>query len=108
MAMMDVPSSTTEPAAAQAQRVQAVRDCGFTERQARFLIFVMRHAGVCVPRQYATFAGIANGGRRCNAFFDRLPSEGVDSRVKSGACTPGRASITPRPRRSFRRTWRAS
>ncbi len=35
-----------------AERVQAVTDFGFTERQARFLVLVMRHAGVCVPRQY--------------------------------------------------------
>jgi hypothetical protein len=36
----------------------------FTERQARFLELVLRHAGVCVPRQYATFAGIPRGGHR--------------------------------------------
>jgi hypothetical protein len=33
---------------------------------------VLRHAGVCVPRQYANFAGIANGGDKCNAFFEKL------------------------------------
>ena len=43
---------------------------GFTERQARFLVLVMRHAGLCVPRQYATFAGVANVTVR------RTPSEG--------------------------------
>src|SRR5262249_20986178 len=36
----------------------------------------MRHAGVCVKRQYATFAGIANGGEKCNAFFDKLVRRG--------------------------------
>src|SRR5262249_41903292 len=51
---------------------QAVADYGFTERQARFLVLVMRHAGLCVKRQYAAFADIANGGERCNAFFDKL------------------------------------
>lgn len=56
----------------QEERIRAVIDCGFTERQARFLVLVMRHGGVCIPRQYASFAGIANGGRRCNAFFDKL------------------------------------
>jgi hypothetical protein len=55
-----------------AERVQVVADYGFTERQARFLVLVMRHAGLCVKRQYATFAGIANGGEKCNAFFDKL------------------------------------
>ena len=41
------------------ERVQAVVEYGFTERQARFLVVVMRHAGLCVKRQYATFADIA-------------------------------------------------
>lgn len=59
-----------------AERVQAVVDHGFTERQARFLVLVMRHAGLCVKRQYAAFAGIANGGDECNAFFDKLVRRG--------------------------------
>ena len=42
-------------------RIQTVTEFGFTERQARFLVLVMRHAGVCVPRQYARFAGVAYG-----------------------------------------------
>jgi hypothetical protein len=54
------------------ERVQAVIDYGFTEREARFLVLVMRHSGLCVKRQYAAFAGIANGGERCNALFDKL------------------------------------
>ena len=58
------------------ERNRAVVDCGFTERQARFLVLVMRHGGICIPRQYASFAGIANGGRRCNAFFDKLVRRG--------------------------------
>jgi hypothetical protein len=32
----------------------------------------MRHSGLCVKRQYAAFAGIANGGDRCNALFTKL------------------------------------
>jgi hypothetical protein len=59
-----------------AERVQAVVDYGFTERQARFLVLVMRHGGVCVKRQYAAFAGIANGGEKCNAFFTKLVRRG--------------------------------
>jgi hypothetical protein len=43
----------------QEERIRAVVDCGFAERQARFLVLVMRHGGVCIPRQYAGFAGIA-------------------------------------------------
>ena len=52
--------------------MQAIVDYGFTERQARFLVLVMRHAGLCVKRQYAIFAGVANGGEKCNAFFRKL------------------------------------
>ena len=58
------------------ERVQAVADYGFSERQARFLVLVMRHAGLCVKRQYAAFAGIANGGEKCNAFFEKLVRRG--------------------------------
>lgn len=58
------------------ERAQIVVEYGFTERQARFLVLVMRHAGLCVKRQYAAFAGIANGGDRCNAFFDKLVRRG--------------------------------
>jgi hypothetical protein len=39
----------------------------FTERQARFLVTVMLHAGVCVPRQYASFAGVAYHANSCRA-----------------------------------------
>jgi hypothetical protein len=57
-------------------RIKAIAEFGFTERQARFLVLVMRHAGVCVPRQYATFAAIANGGEKCNALFEKLIRRG--------------------------------
>jgi hypothetical protein len=59
-----------------AERVQTVVDFGFTERQARFLVLVMRHAGLCLKRQYASFGGIANGGEKCNAFFEKLVRRG--------------------------------
>ena len=39
-------------------RVRAVVEFGFTPRQARFLVLVMRYAGICLLRQYSTFAGI--------------------------------------------------
>ena len=42
-------------------RVQAVEAFGFTERQARFLVTVMLHAGVFVERQYCAFANIVHG-----------------------------------------------
>lgn len=54
-------------------RVRAVAEFSFTERQARFLVTVMLHSGVCVPRQYADFAGIAYG-HKVTKFFDKLAS----------------------------------
>ena len=77
-------------AGAQEERIRAVIDCGFTERRARFLVLVMRHAGVCIPRQYASFAGIANGGRRCNAFFDKLVKRGYAHEIR---CVHNRARV---------------
>ena len=56
-------------------RVTAVADFGFTERQARFLVTVMLHSGLCVPRQFATFAGIAYG-HKVSKFFDKLERRG--------------------------------
>lgn len=72
------------------ERVRAVADMGFTERQARFLALVIRHAGVCLPRQYAGFAGIANGGRKCNAFFGRLVGRGLAAAIP---CVHNRARL---------------
>jgi hypothetical protein len=72
-----------------ADRVHSVVNFGFTERQARFLVLVMRHAGVCVPRQYAQFAGVAYGAK-CNVFFDRLIRRGYA--VASG-CIHNRARL---------------
>jgi len=88
--MTELPSSSSDLAEVQRRRRQAVMDCGFTERQARFLVLVMRHAGVCVPRQYASIAGIANGGRRCNAFFDRLLRRGFAREIP---CAHNRARV---------------
>jgi hypothetical protein len=53
------------------ERVQAVARIGVTERQARFLVTVMLHAGVCVPRQYARFCGIVHG-QKTRKFFAKL------------------------------------
>ena len=73
-----------------AERVQAIVDYGFTERQARFLVLVMRHSGLCVKRQYAAFAGIANGGEKCNAFFDKLVRRGI---AVAAPCLHNRAQL---------------
>src|SRR5260221_5070719 len=55
------------------ERVGAVTELGFTQRQARFLAMVMRHAGVCLLRQYSAFAGIVHG-QETRAFFRKLVS----------------------------------
>jgi len=48
--------------------VQTVTKRGFTERQARLLVLVARHSGVCVMRQYSTFAGIVFGQKTRKLF----------------------------------------
>lgn len=57
------------------ERVNAVAGFGFSERQARFLVHVLLFGGMCVPRQYATFAGTAYG-QKVNAFFAKLVQRG--------------------------------
>src|SRR5436190_3761395 len=56
-------------------RVRAVVVLGFTERQARFLVTVMLHSGVCLLRQYTTFAGIVHG-QKTRKFFTKLVRRG--------------------------------
>jgi hypothetical protein len=53
----------------------AIRALGFTARQARFLMLVLEHSGVCLPRQYRRFAGVAHG-RHPHRFFERLVAGG--------------------------------
>jgi hypothetical protein len=69
--------------------VQAVAKKGFTDRQARFLVLVMRHAGVCIMRQYAAFSGIVFG-QKTRRFFDRLVTGGYASTYD---CSHNRARI---------------
>ena len=57
-----------------AERVSAVAALGFTERQAAFLVLVMLHSGVCVGRQYCTFAGIVRGQKMAD-FFQKLTAK---------------------------------
>jgi hypothetical protein len=71
-------------------RVQAIGDYGFTERQARFLLLVMRHSGLCVKRQYATFACIKPGGEKCNTFFEKLVRRGY---AVASDCVHNRARL---------------
>ena len=53
------------------ERVHAVAEKGFTERQAGFLVTVMLHSGVCVRRQYCAYARIAHG-QKDHDFFASL------------------------------------
>lgn len=76
-------------AAESSDRVKAIAARGFTERQARFLSLVLRHSGVCVPRQYAAFAGTVQGAK-CNAFFARLVERGDALRIE---CLHNRARL---------------
>ena len=72
------------PAMLFCDRVRALRALGYTPRQLRFLRLVLRCGGVCVPRQYASHAGIAPGGRRCLGFFARLVRRGHAVRLRCG------------------------
>lgn len=65
-------------------RVSALRALAYTPRQLRFLRLVLRCGGVCVPRQYASLAGIAPGGRKCLGFFARLVRRGHAVRLRCG------------------------
>jgi hypothetical protein len=60
------------------ERVHAVARVGVTERQARFLVTVMLHSGVCVPRQYARFCGIVHG-QKTRKFLAKLVRLGYAS-----------------------------
>jgi hypothetical protein len=58
--------------------VHTIAKRGLTERQARFLVLVARHSGVCVMRQYSTFAGIVFG-QKTRKFFAKLVQLGLVS-----------------------------
>jgi hypothetical protein len=53
------------------EQLQRMADFGFTARQTGFLLAVLRHAGVCLARQYCTYAGIVRG-QKTHDFFGRL------------------------------------
>jgi hypothetical protein len=55
----------------QDEQAQALVGFGFTARQAGFLAAVMRHAGVCLARQYCAYAGIVRG-QKTHDFFGTL------------------------------------
>jgi hypothetical protein len=53
------------------EQFHGVAAFGFTTRQTGFLLTVLRHAGVCLARQYCTYAGIVRG-QKTHDFFGRL------------------------------------
>lgn len=57
-------------------RVAAIVAERFTERQARFLVTVMLHSGVCMIRQYCAFAGMVYG-QTARDFFATLVARQV-------------------------------
>ena len=67
------------------QAVHTISSRGFTDRQARFLVLVARHSGVCVMRQYSSFAGIVFG-QKTRKFFAKLVRLGF---VSSYNCAQG-------------------
>lgn len=56
------------------ERVAGIKGLGFTERQARFLVTVVCHAGVCMVRQYCAFRGRRHG-QIAREFFARLTQQ---------------------------------
>ena len=69
--------------------VQTIAKRGFTDRQARFLVLVARHSGVCVMRQYSAFAGVVFG-HTTRRFFTKLERLGW---VSTYDCARKRARI---------------
>ena len=56
------------------ERVKAIADHGFTERQAGFMVTVMLHSGVCLGRHYSAFARITHG-QKVQDFFQKLVAQ---------------------------------
>lgn len=71
------------------ERTKAVKSEGFTERQARFLVTVMLHSGVCMDRHYCAFARIAHG-QNTTDFFGSLVQRNF---ATAYACAHKRARI---------------
>jgi hypothetical protein len=74
---------------ARPERVNAVATFGFTERQARFLVRVLVHAGVFLERQYCTFADITHG-QKSHDFLAKLIGRGYATAITPGALHRGR------------------
>jgi hypothetical protein len=69
---------------------RALTSFGLTDRQARFLVTVMRHAGFFVGRQYAAFAGLTHG-QKVHDFIETLLVRRFATSIELG--TTGRTRI---------------
>ena len=56
-------------------RVKAVGEFGFTEKQAGFLVLVLLYSGVCLGRQYCSYSRIGRGQNMYNFFSDLTARE---------------------------------
>jgi hypothetical protein len=70
-------------------RIGTLMRCGFTERQARFLVHVLVFSGVFLERQYRTFTGLAHG-QKTHDFLAKLVSDGYATPITPGALHRGR------------------
>jgi len=88
--MMPAPSSDPWTIQrANAARADTLATFGFTDRQARFLVQVLLHAGVFVPRQYCQFAGIVHGQKTAD-FLAKLVERHFATPITTGALHRGR------------------
>jgi hypothetical protein len=74
---------------ARPDRVSAVAAFGFSDRQARFLVRVLVHAGVFLERQYCTFSGVVHG-QKSHDFLAKLVGRGYATVITPGALHRGR------------------
>lgn len=74
---------------AREERVRTIAAFDLTERQARFLVHVLVHAGVFVPRQYCAFAGIAHG-QKSSDFVSKLVARRYSKVIETGSPHRGR------------------
>jgi hypothetical protein len=92
--------------------MRTLQSAGFTPRQAGFLVLVLEHSGVCLPRQYRAFSGIAHG-QETHRFFAKLIAGGfalrlVSARVPLAQHRAGSAPHRASPRAVAARSTRPS
>jgi hypothetical protein len=76
------------------ERVAAVKEFGFTELQARFLLHVLIYSGVFIERQYRAFTGVTHG-QRTKAFLTNLVGRGYATAITPGKLHQGRLFHVP-------------